>query len=300
MEDIIVRSRYSRNNKSSYKRKKANRQYNNRLGKAIKIQLLVVLLLFIIILGMLKIDTSITKSIMVGVRWMLSSHIDLNVFYTKIGDVLNPENWGKDKDIDDLKNIYSTNNDIENTYMERDTEYTEHDSDLVGHNSECAGQASESTELLPETINATDNNNPNLEFMVPVEGVVISYFGEKLDPVTNKPKYHTGIDIETNANSYVRAAEDGEVIEISEDRIYGEYIKIKHSGDMLTIYAHCTNVIVSEGEKVDKGKIIAETEGIGVSPCSHLHFEIWSKEGARNPLEYIKIPTATSNSNEIL
>ena len=57
--------------------------------------------------------------------------------------------------------------------------------------------------------------------------------------------------------------------------MYGKYIKIKHFDGVVTVYAHCSKIMVNEGIKVNKGHVIAEVGNTGVSTGSHLHFEVW-------------------------
>ncbi len=266
MDDVIVRSRYSRNN-PSYRKRKSRVKENNRLGEIIKIQFIISILIFVFIWGVSKIDANLTKFIVTNVKWVLSSDIDINTIYSKINSIFNIDNENKQKKVDE-----NVSNDLEKTIT--DSIYIE---------------------------NSTGNNESlKLEFILPVEGVVSSFFGERLDPVTNKLKYHSGIDIETGTDSQIKAVENGEVIEVSEHRMYGKYIKIKHFDGVVTVYAHCSKIMVNEGIKVNKGHVIAEVGNTGVSTGSHLHFEVWINGIAENPLEFIKIPIDTSNSNEIL
>ncbi|HOJ12420.1 MAG TPA: M23 family metallopeptidase [Clostridiales bacterium] len=271
MDDVIVRSRYSRNN-PTYRKRKSRVKENNRLGEIIKIQILVSILIFLIIWGISKIDATITQFITTNAKWVLSSDMDINNIYNQINSMFNIDNGEIEKEKENEKGNEKESEDSEKTIT--DSAYIE---------------------------NTTGNNKSlELEFIVPVEGVVSSFFGERLDPVTNKLKYHSGIDIETGIDTQIKAVEAGEAIEISEHRMYGRYIKLKHSGGITTVYAHCSKILIKEGTKVSKGDIIAEVGSTGVSTGSHLHFEIWKDERPQNPLEFINVPIITTNSNEIL
>jgi len=52
----------------------------------------------------------------------------------------------------------------------------------------------------------------------------------------------------------VKAAAEGEVIEAGENQIYGKYIKIKHGEDIISLYAHCSDLLVSKGQNVKKAR----------------------------------------------
>ena len=100
-------------------------------------------------------------------------------------------------------------------------------------------------------------------------------FGPCIDPITQASKFHYGLDIDTEKGTLIKAAAKGEVLEITEDKMYGRNIKIKHQDGTITVYAHCSKMYQVEGSKVDQGDIIAEVGDTGYSTGTHLHFEIW-------------------------
>lgn len=115
---------------------------------------------------------------------------------------------------------------------------------------------------------------------------------------------HNGADFACSLNSNVVAAESGTVI-ISDDllnddgsyRSYGRYIVILHdkttkSGDpVYTLYAHNSVRLVSEGQRVKKGQLIAYSGSTGNSSGPHCHFEVRtptaSSADRKNPAEYL-------------
>lgn len=94
---------------------------------------------------------------------------------------------------------------------------------------------------------------------------------------------------------------------------YGNYVILKHSGDVYTIYAHLypNSITVSQGDTVEQGQIIGIMGNSGSSKGTHLHFQIEvggrSQSNAVNPLDYISaenprpvtISSGTGSSNEI-
>ena len=78
---------------------------------------------------------------------------------------------------------------------------------------------------------------------------------------------------------------EGTVTLASEEGEYGKHIDITN-GDVLTRYAHCSKLLVKEGQKVKQGDKIAEVGSTGKSTGPHLHFEIRRNNRTINP-EYI-------------
>lgn len=55
------------------------------------------------------------------------------------------------------------------------------------------------------------------------------------------------------------------------------------NGEVTTVYAHCSNLLVPEGEKVEKGQVIATVGSTGEATGPHLHFEIRLEDRPINP-----------------
>ena len=104
---------------------------------------------------------------------------------------------------------------------------------------------------------------------------------------------HRGIDIwgrDIDGKDIV-AADDGTVIVAAYRKgtsywSYGEYIVIDHGGGYQTLYAHCSELLVKEGETVKKGQVIARVGNTGRSTAPHLHFEVTVNGRNVNPLDY--------------
>lgn len=93
-----------------------------------------------------------------------------------------------------------------------------------------------------------------------------------------------GVDISNVCGTPVYAAAAGKVIlsdGVGYNGGYGKYIKIQHPNGVVTLYAHATKLLVSEGESVEQGQMILLMGSTGRSTGCHLHFEV---RGATNPL----------------
>ena len=68
---------------------------------------------------------------------------------------------------------------------------------------------------------------------------------------------------------------------------YGNLIVISHSDSVETYYAHCSSILVSVGDYVEQGQLIAKVGMTGNATGPHVHFEIRVDGKAINPYEYI-------------
>ena len=121
----------------------------------------------------------------------------------------------------------------------------------------------------------------NYSFILPVTGTVTSRYGQREETEVISAN-HQGIDIGANEGTPIYASMDGTVTVSSEEGEYGKHIDITN-GDVLTRYAHCSKLLVKEGEEVKPGDKIAEVGSTGKSTGPHLHFEIRRDNRAINP-----------------
>ena len=88
------------------------------------------------------------------------------------------------------------------------------------------------------------------------------------------------------------AANTGTVVKANTSYVagsgYGMYIIIDHGGGKSTLYGHCSQLLISEGQVVSRGQTIAKVGSTGWSTGPHLHFEV--REGGQhvNPLPYLQ------------
>ena len=96
---------------------------------------------------------------------------------------------------------------------------------------------------------------------------------------------HKGIDLGATTGTSIISAMDGTVIEASSKGDYGIHLKIQNN-DIVVVYAHCSELLVKEGDKVNQGMEIAKVGSTGKATGPHLHFEIRRENRAVNP-EYL-------------
>lgn len=118
--------------------------------------------------------------------------------------------------------------------------------------------------------------------------MVTSEFGGRTDPVTGEWAGHAGIDLGAAKGMAIRAAKDGTVETVSYGTTgYGYHLTIDHSGGLVTLYGHCSEILVSEGQTVKAGDVIARVGSTGKSTGNHLHFEVRVNGTAKNPRNYL-------------
>ena len=98
--------------------------------------------------------------------------------------------------------------------------------------------------------------------------------------------FHSGIDIGAAWGTNILAANSGNVMWVGWDpNGYGNYVMIDHGGGVVTLYAHSSRILVSQGQHVNRGQVIAKIGSTGLSTGAHLHFEIRVNGVYQNPLD---------------
>ncbi len=121
----------------------------------------------------------------------------------------------------------------------------------------------------------TDVSSPVVNSVdMPIKGRITSEFGYRTHPIYGEELFHSGIDIGGDFGDDIKVVLSGEVVEAQYSDSYGYYIKIRHSDNTYTLYAHCQKLLKKVGQKVNKGEVIAEVGSTGVSTGPHCHFEI--------------------------
>lgn len=124
-------------------------------------------------------------------------------------------------------------------------------------------------------------------------GIIISAnFKYRVHPVTGKLKFHNGIDLPAQKNENIYATADGVVVKIytNPNTGYGYAIKLKHKYSYETIYGHMAKKPKFKiGDTIERGQIIGNVGSTGLSTGNHLHYTIYYKNKAINPLSYCKL-----------
>ena len=130
---------------------------------------------------------------------------------------------------------------------------------------------------------------PGGELAWPVAGgTITSQFGNRTNPINRRAEFHTGIDIGAPAGTNIFAAHDGAVIFSGWQGGYGNTVVIDHGNGLSTMYAHNTSNLVSVGQTVTRGQVIARVGSTGFSTGPHLHFEVRQNGRPVNPVPFLR------------
>jgi murein DD-endopeptidase MepM/ murein hydrolase activator NlpD len=142
---------------------------------------------------------------------------------------------------------------------------------------------------LPERVSLQYYTLGLEETTAPVIGSVTSSFGFRDHPVSGEYTFHTAVDLGVSTGTDVLSFADGTVEYIGENSIYGLYVKVDHDNGVATFYAHCSKLLVSKGDTVSCGQVIAKSGQTGNATGPHLHFSI-EKDGVRlDPTYYLEL-----------
>ncbi len=100
-------------------------------------------------------------------------------------------------------------------------------------------------------------------------------------------KLHTGIDIGAPTGTNVIASNDGTVIFSGYNGGYGYTVIIDHGGQISTLYAHNSKLLVSKGDKVKRGQSISKIGSTGLTTGPNLHFEVRNNGKHTDPMSYL-------------
>lgn len=150
-------------------------------------------------------------------------------------------------------------------------------------------QQSHATKVVMDIPFAEYRTEPRIDwdgcFIWPADGTVTSRYGYRTATVGSTN--HKGLDISGKNGDAIYAADGGEVIYSGYDGRFGRVVRILHESGVITVYAHCSSLLVDRGDIVEQGRIIAGMGMSGTASGVHLHFEVIINGENVNPIKYL-------------
>jgi murein DD-endopeptidase MepM/ murein hydrolase activator NlpD len=104
-----------------------------------------------------------------------------------------------------------------------------------------------------------------------------SGFGVRMHPIYKMAQYHSGIDLTAQPGTKIYCTGNGTVETADWMGGYGKVVIVDHGFGFKTVYAHCQDIMVHEGQKIPRGQVIATVGSTGFSTGPHLHYEVRRK-----------------------
>ena len=317
-EEIYSRRKYNnRYGESLYRSGETRNRYQPQETRKIKgkminkmiIQMIVCVIIYTCIYMLQYSNYLFSKDMVDKTKEVLSYDISIENLYNKSNELfLNLQkkfNWGMNNEQNDNVNEEAQDQNTEETNIENsNAESSENTSEANNENVDNSeiSQNDASTEVTnndttqlavggaDETQQEEEKSQEeqdieyvkqNVSIIWPIKGVITSRFGNRT-PTEIVTANHKGLDIAGNIGDNIVSAMEGTVVQYSEEGDYGKHLRIQN-GEVLTLYAHCSELLVQEGSTVKQGDVIAKVGATGRATGPHLHFEIRRDDRFINP-----------------
>lgn len=297
-EEIYSRRRYNnRYGESLYRSGETRNRYQPQETRKIKgkminkmiIQMIVCVIIYTCIYMLQYSNYLFSKDMVNKTKEVLSYDISIENLYNKSNEFFSnlqkKFNWGVNNEQNDNINAEAqdknTNENVDNSEISQNdasTEVTNNDTTQLAVGGADETQQEEAKSQEEQDIEYVKQN---VSIIWPIKGVITSRFGNRT-PTEIVTANHKGLDIAGNMGDNIVSAMDGTVVQYSEEGDYGKHLRIQ-SGEVLTLYAHCSELLVQEGSTVKQGDVIAKVGATGRATGPHLHFEIRRDDRFINP-----------------
>ena len=160
---------------------------------------------------------------------------------------------------------------------------------LLGALSRQVEERSDQLGVLEALLVSSTVNKKFLPSLAPVDGGWLSSsYGWRIDPFTGQKSFHEGLDFPTETGTPIVAAASGKVVFADVHPQYGKMIEIDHGNGLVTRYAHCSMLLVKEGDLVVRGQRVAAVGSTGRATGNHVHLEVFLNDKLVNPTEYVR------------
>jgi murein DD-endopeptidase MepM/ murein hydrolase activator NlpD len=142
-------------------------------------------------------------------------------------------------------------------------------------------EAGDSLTLHRERLAATPS-------IMPTSGWLSSAFSRmRSHPILHVARAHEGLDVSAPMGTPIEAPAKGTIVDAGWEAGYGNTVTIDHGFGIVTKFAHASRILVTKGQRVDRGDRIALVGNTGLSTGPHLHYEVHVNGRPVNPMRYI-------------
>jgi murein DD-endopeptidase MepM/ murein hydrolase activator NlpD len=147
---------------------------------------------------------------------------------------------------------------------------------------------------------ATHRLQPRVEkpTIWPLDGRLMSPFGNRTDPFSEEGAFHKGVDIQASTGTPVHTTADGIVIFAEFYSGYGRLVVVDHGEGFHTYYAHLSKFWVRAGQEVRRGDGVGEVGSSGKVTAPHLHYEVRIGGTPMNPIRFMKTGVVQAQAEE--
>lgn len=201
-----------------------------------------------------------------------------------------------------MQTVSSKMNTLKDNKQEKASLIAEIENDIDVHEAILAQQQNEFDEIVIAIGNMEAENKPSRGGSISSGGqvsdgsifsitggnayAITQNFEGRVSPITGKQEFHGALDIGAPYGAGVYSLKDGVVAYSGWMNGYGNVVVIDH-GDISSLYAHNSELLVSQGQTVTGGQQIAKVGSTGWSTGPHIHFEIINSSGEKiDPISY--------------
>lgn len=186
---------------------------------------------------------------------------------------------------------------VENQIAQAEDQVSEYEKDLKAQENSIKAieaeikrqeeEAKKKAEAAGQTYTTKNIGNIKFVWPCPASSRITSNFGSRSSPTEGASSNHKGIDIGAPTGTNIVASAAGTVVVSTYSYSAGNYVMINHGGGVYTVYMHASKLLVSVGDTVKQGQVIAKVGSTGYSTGPHLHFGIRVNGTYVNPRQYV-------------